>query len=77
MYANQIIILYMLNLYSAVCQLYLNKTGGKEAKEKENNVSTKFITTQRKFMLLSWVNWPEFNNTLQCDIHRKKQTPKH
>ena len=53
MYANQIIILYMLNLYSAVCQLYLNKTGGKEAKEKENNVSTKFIITQRKFMLLS------------------------
>ena len=26
MYVGQIIMLYMLNLYSAVCQLYLNKT---------------------------------------------------
>lgn len=29
-YANQIIILYILNLYSAVCPLYLNKIGEKE-----------------------------------------------
>ena len=27
MYVGQIIMLYMLNLYSIVCQLYLNKTG--------------------------------------------------
>ena len=27
MYVGQIIMLYMLNLYSVVCQLYLNKTG--------------------------------------------------
>ena len=26
MYVSQIIMLYTLNLYSAVCQLYLNKT---------------------------------------------------
>ena len=26
MYLSQIIMLYALNLYSAVCQLYLNKT---------------------------------------------------
>ena len=25
MYVSQIIMLYMLNLYSAVCQIYLNK----------------------------------------------------
>ena len=29
MYANQIIMLYTLNLYSAGHQLYLNKTGNK------------------------------------------------
>ena len=29
MYVSQIIMLYTLNLYSAVCQLYLNKTGRK------------------------------------------------
>ena len=27
MYVNQITMLYTLNLYSAVCQLYLNETG--------------------------------------------------
>ena len=27
---SQIIMLYTLNLYSAVCQLYLNKTGRKK-----------------------------------------------
>ena len=29
MYVTQIIMLYTLNLYSAVCQIYLNKTGRK------------------------------------------------
>ena len=29
MYVGQIIKLYTLNLYSAVCKLYLNKTGGR------------------------------------------------
>ena len=28
--ASQIIMLYALNIYSAVCQLYLNKTGRKK-----------------------------------------------
>ena len=28
MYVSQVIMLYTLNLYSAVCQLYLNKIGG-------------------------------------------------
>ena len=31
MYVSQIIMLCTLNLYGAVCQLYLNKTGGKKA----------------------------------------------
>ena len=30
MYASQIIMLYILNLYSAVCQYYLNKTERKK-----------------------------------------------
>ena len=30
MYASQIIMLYTLNLYSAVCQMYLNKTKRKK-----------------------------------------------
>ena len=34
MYVSQIIMLHTLNLYSAVCQLYLNKTGRKEKKKK-------------------------------------------
>ena len=29
-YLSQIIVLHTFNLYSAVCQLYLNKTGGKQ-----------------------------------------------
>ena len=29
MYVGQIIMLYTLNVYSAACELYLNKTGGK------------------------------------------------
>ena len=37
MYVNQITMLYTLNLYSAVCQLYLNKTGQKN----KNNVKNK------------------------------------
>ena len=34
MYVSQIIMLYTLNLYSAVCQLYLNKAGRREKKKK-------------------------------------------
>ena len=36
MYVSQIIRLNSLNVYSAVCQLYFSKTGGKQ-----NNYSTK------------------------------------
>ena len=32
MYVNKIIMLYTLNLYSVVCQLYLYKTGKKNLK---------------------------------------------
>ena len=30
MYVSQIVILYTINMHSALCQLYLNKTGGKK-----------------------------------------------
>ena len=33
MYVSQIIMLYTSNLYSAVCQLHLNKTGGEKNKD--------------------------------------------
>ena len=33
MYVSQIIMLYTLNLYSAVCQLFPNKTGRKKKEE--------------------------------------------
>ena len=33
-YVSQIFMLYILNLYNAVCQLYLNKTG----REKKKNL---------------------------------------
>ena len=33
MYVTQIIMLYTLNLYSAVCQLYLNKTRRQKLKK--------------------------------------------
>ena len=32
MYVSQIVMLHTLNLFSAVCELYLNKTGRKKAK---------------------------------------------
>ena len=35
MYVNQIITLYALNLYSNICQLFLNKTGEKKKILKE------------------------------------------
>ena len=36
MYVNQILMLYTLNLCSAVCQLYLSKTGEKFVTIKKN-----------------------------------------
>lgn len=33
MYVSQIIILYTLNLHSAICQLYLNETGKPKVKK--------------------------------------------
>ena len=36
MYISQVIMLYTLNLYSAVCQLFLNKTGRGEIVKLKN-----------------------------------------
>ena len=44
MYVNQAIMLYTLNLYSAVCQLYLNKTGRKMS----TNLCKKFVDFKAK-----------------------------
>ena len=43
MYLSQIIMPYTLNLYSAVCQLYLNKTGRK----KRNTYEVEVLEIQR------------------------------
>ena len=51
MYVSQIIMLYTLNLYSAVCQLYLNKTGRTKRKEERsliNNLSSYLITLEEE-----------------------------
>ena len=34
-YVSQAIMLYTLNLYNDICQLFLNKTGGKIQKEQQ------------------------------------------
>ena len=41
MYVSQIIILYILSLYSAICQLYLNKTGKKKRRGKKKKKKRK------------------------------------
>ena len=38
MYASQTIMLYTWNLYSAVCQLYFNKTGRKKTQNEKKNL---------------------------------------
>ena len=43
MYVSQIIMLYTLNLYSAVCQFYLNKTGRKNICS--NNICQFYLNT--------------------------------
>ena len=35
MYVSQISMLFYLNLYNAVCQLYLNKTGKKQKRKEK------------------------------------------
>ena len=39
MYVSQIIMLYTLNLYSAVCQLCLNKIGRKSKTKKSKTIN--------------------------------------
>ena len=39
MYVSQISMLFYLNLYNAVCQLYLNKTGKKQKRKPKSDVN--------------------------------------
>ena len=43
MYVSQIIMLYTLNFYSAICQLYLNKSGTKKKLEQNSRTTTKSV----------------------------------
>ena len=50
MHVSQITILYTLNLYSDVCQLYLNKTGSKNFfREKRLGLTIKFILLPQNY----------------------------
>ena len=51
MYVNQTVMLYALNLYSEVCQLFLNKTGKKWKTNKSKNISL----WRRTVKVLLWV----------------------
>ena len=56
-YVIQAVTLYTLNLYSAVCQLYVNKTGGK--KDNKKTVEKEESTVPGKNSLsvnVSWIN---------------------
>ena len=52
MYVNKIIMLYTLNLYSAICQLYCNKTRRKN-KEEIKIEKTSLTTRDNNFVLQS------------------------
>ena len=53
MYGSQIIMLYTLNSYSAIYQLYLNKTGRKKEYGKEENI----VNTEKRFLKThSWTD---------------------
>ena len=74
MYLNQIV-LYTLNLYSAVCQSYLNKTEGKHNNythrgEKENIQTTmwKIVPMWHYFLLPRSTHFISFNFLLGIDL---------
>ena len=54
MYVSQIITLYTLNLYSAVCQLYLNEIGREEKNSKFWASMEKKI--KRKIRCFHWIS---------------------
>ena len=50
MHVSQITILYILNLYSDICPLYLNKTGSKKIfREKRLGLIIKFILLPQNY----------------------------
>lgn len=54
---NRIIMLYTLNLHTALCQLCLNKTG---RKKKKNYLSLKAIVYLKKIFICKNRWWSEF-----------------
>ena len=50
MYLSKIIMLFTLNLYSAICQLYLNKTGREKIKIYFKKSETKWIDPGNELM---------------------------
>ena len=73
-YVSQIIVLYIFNLYSVTCQLYLNKTGRKGNRELRNKFH---IYTQMTFnkgaKTTIWGQDSLFNKCVgKLDIHMQK-----
>ena len=54
MYVSQIIMLYTLKLYTAVCQVYLNKTGRKKSQKEKSSGIRLGVKKMGKFWLL-WI----------------------
>ena len=64
MHVSQIIMLYTLNLYSAMYQLYLNKTGRKKTKKS----CTRDAAWNPIKCKVAWVKWP-YLEKIHIHIH--------
>ena len=57
MHVNQIIMLYTLNLYSTVCQYYLNKAGRKKQKKSLTGNQGKGLLQNKQYAFFSHNKW--------------------
>ena len=64
MYVSQIIMLCTLGLHTAVCQLYLNKTGKKHIIQKHINTCVGRFHIKKKKAQISRISWKE---RFECD----------
>ena len=61
MYVSQIIMLYTLNLYRPVCQLYLNKIGRKKAMLLQSFCKDEILKFWKNYInakkIVDWIYW--------------------
>ena len=60
-YVSQIIMLYTLNLYSTICQLYLDKTGRKKIRMNETLLWV-WVKTIMTWVYSEKTNYPRFQS---------------